>query len=247
MEFKAKYFDKQLPCIIKNAATEWTAYKNWRNIDHLLQKAAYRVVPVEVGEFYTSEDWSQRLMPFHEYVKTYVLQMDQEESANTVNNRNIGYLAQHPLFEQINVLRKDIQEPIYCMLGENGEVTSVNAWFGPCNTISPLHTDPYDNILVQVCGHKYVRIYHPDTTPNLYKRKTGLLQSNTSEIENLFVLRGQEEERKRLMEMYPLLSEAENHCWECILSEGDMLFIPKLYWHYIQSLSISFSISYWFM
>lgn len=35
------------------------------------------------------------------------------------------------------------------MLGE-GEVQSVNAWFGPEGTQTPLHTDPHNNLLAQV-------------------------------------------------------------------------------------------------
>lgn len=47
----------------------------------------------------------------------------------------VGYLAQHPLFEQIPALAGDIREPQYCALGE-GDVRSVNAWFGPPGTVS---------------------------------------------------------------------------------------------------------------
>lgn len=45
-----------------------------------------------------------------------------------------GYLAQHPLFDQIPALAADIREPPYCVLGE-GEVQSINAWFGPAGTV----------------------------------------------------------------------------------------------------------------
>lgn len=48
----------------------------------------------------------------------------------------LGYLAQHPLFDQIPALKNDIQEPIYCSLGQ-GQMQSINAWFGPAGTVRP--------------------------------------------------------------------------------------------------------------
>lgn len=32
---------------------------------------------------------------------------------------------------------------------------------------------------------------------------------------------------------------------ECILNPGEVLFIPVKYWHYVRSLNISFSVSFW--
>ena len=50
---------------------------------------------------------------------------------------------------QIQELRKDILIPDYCFAG-GGELRSLNAWFGPAGTVTPLHHDPHHNILAQV-------------------------------------------------------------------------------------------------
>lgn len=63
-------------------------------------------------------------------------------AANGSAGSGRGYLAQHPLFEQIPALASDIREPDYCMLGE-GQLQSVNAWLGPAGTVRILFGHPF--------------------------------------------------------------------------------------------------------
>lgn len=163
----------------------------------------------------------------------------------------IGYLAQHDLFSQIPSLRNDISIPDYCytipppvskdIIKEPPPQLSeplLNAWFGPAGTVSPMHTDPYYNILCQVVGKKYVRLYNPDQSDKLYPRgeEGGVDMSNTSEFDV-------EGEATKLDKSFPLFRGARYV--ETILQEGECLYIPVGWWHYVRSLTVSFSVSFW--
>jgi len=108
----------------------------------------------------------------------------------------------------------------------------INAWFGPGGTVSPLHYDPKHNFLCQVLGEKYVRLYDEKYSDCLYPNEGNMLR-NTSKIdvEDLDVAK------------YPLAKDLPY--WEGVLKPGQMLYIPPKCWHYIRSLSLSFSVSFW--
>ncbi|KAH0631701.1 hypothetical protein JD844_019448 [Phrynosoma platyrhinos] len=194
------------------------------SVAYIHQVAGSRTVPVELGSRYTDEEWSQTLMTIGEFIGRYI----ENEFPN-----HTGYLAQHQLFDQIPELKEDIGVPDYCCLGEGDEdEITVNAWFGPAGTISPLHHDPQQNFLVQVMGRKYIRLYSPQQSDWLYPHE-GTLLHNTSQVDV----------EDPDFEKFPKFQAAIFQ--ECILSPGQVLFIPVGHWHYIRALDTSFSVSFW--
>ncbi|KAK3256354.1 hypothetical protein CYMTET_34506, partial [Cymbomonas tetramitiformis] len=50
-----------------------------------------------------------------------------------------------------------------------GELSKINAWIGTAGTVTPCHYDSYDNLLTQVVGYKYIKLFAPSQTPLLYR------------------------------------------------------------------------------
>lgn len=236
------------PMIISKLISHWPALTDrpWSSASYLLSKThrGKRLVPVELGKSYTTADWGQKIMTFGEFMNTHILNprsnlhFQTEDEAEEISMDEsapspIGYLAQHTLFSQIPSLRNDILTPDYCYTSPPAppniarpaqlDGPLVNAWFGPSGTISPLHTDPYSNILTQVLGRKYIRLYAPSETPNLFPRgvdSSGVDMSNTSQVdiddEDLAGLGGEDRYERWRKARYV----------EGVLEAGEGLYIP---------------------
>ncbi|KAI4145397.1 MAG: hypothetical protein LQ340_006302 [Diploschistes diacapsis] len=247
-----KLLEARRPRVVEGALLHWPAFEErpWSSPSYLLRRTlgGSRLVPVELGRSYTDEGWGQTILSFRDFMDRYMLNPEGDE---------IAYLAQHNLFSQIPSLRSDIAIPDFCYTTPPGpekgtplhykdveklEEPLLNAWFGPAGTISPLHTDPYHNILCQVVGKKYVRLYAPGETDRLYPRGIedgGIDMSNTSQVPVEMVEMGLEVGSDE----FPLFNHAPYV--DTILQEGDCLYIPVGWWHYVRALTVSFNVSFW--
>ena len=165
-----------------------------------------------------------------------------------IETQNIVYLAQNELFDG---LMRDFTPPKFCTDGSigRGNLYATKIWIGPYGTVSPLHYDPLDNVLLQFVGEKVVTLYPPVvkktmTTTTLLEETdvdyyyAGLGPSGQMNVSAVDV--------ERLdFEKYPNFRLAPRGL-KVRLGEGDMLFIPKRWWHHVRGDSVwSMSLNCW--
>lgn len=228
-QFEREHFGTG-PAILTDCMDTWPAMERWLDGNYLLRCAGDRTVPIEVGTHYAREDWSQQMLRFGDFMSRNLLPDGVRQP-----NRNMEYLAQHNLFDQIPALRSDLCVPEYCCLSEremDEPTVDIKAWIGPAQTVSPAHTDPKHNLFCQVFGYKQILLASPADTPFMYAHGSQLLQ-NTSQVDAECLDYNQ----------FPLVANVR---WLRLrLYRGEMLYIPPGWWHHVRSLERSFSVSFW--
>ncbi|XP_030034808.2 bifunctional peptidase and arginyl-hydroxylase JMJD5 [Manduca sexta] len=220
--FYKNYILKEEPVILDNCMKHWPALSKWKDQNYFMKLAGMRTVSIEIGNKYTDSDWTQKLMTIGDFIKNHICH----------ENGPTGYLAQYQLFDHIPELKKDIVVPEYCCFSDSEDPVDIMAWYGPKGTISPIHHDPKKNLLSQVIGEKQLFLFSPQDSEYLYPHDHQLL-NNTARIDP----------RQPDLDIYPKYKHAKPYY--CVLKPGQMLYIPPKWWHFVESLSLSFSVSFW--
>lgn len=219
-----------------------SATNNWKDMGQLQHRFSKKendpYVRVEVGESYMDPDVQVYDIPF----SVFLSQISDPTSGNfshqgigqSKTSQNRIYLAQQCITE-IPILNGDIRVPDICLCTGYKSIYRTNIWFGGrTGSTSPCHYDPYDNVLVQVVGEKEIILFCPSQSDLLYPA-IGTLQKNTSLV-NILSPDYQIHPESKLLKGYRIT-----------LREGDGLYIPKKWWHFIHTINTSVSVNFWWV
>lgn len=103
---------------------------------------------------------------------------------------------------------------------------TIKLWMGPAGTVTRLHHDLQDALLLQLHGRKQVHLLSPAETPFVYNQAGGYAQVDP-ELPDF--------------SCFPLFANATVHT--IVIEPGDALLLPHRWWHQVRALTPSVSLS----
>lgn len=217
--FKKKYFNKKKPVVIKGLANNWKAKKEW-NLDFFLNLEEDTEIDLLSGNF-IQDDNRYKKSTFKSYIQNL-------KDAETNKKEIKDYLTTLDIFKFFPNLKKDIDFSIF---EEHTEINDVTAWIGPNGTISGFHSDSGKNMYAQIKGKKMFILASTKFNKEIYPSEKYINGAIASRVDiNNFT-----------PEEFPKFKDIEFK--SVILEPGDVLHVPAKWWHYVQALSASISIS----
>ena len=222
-DFYTHYINVSKPTLFKNAASDWRALSKWKDPKYLCERVGVEKVPISLGDCEETTSGN---------TKSRKINMSFNKFINSLHEGTCdGYLKQYDL-SQNRSLRKDVKP-------EN----LFNEWsFGVCNlwigsggsSKTGLHNDDENNVLCQITGQKHVLLISPSERSNLYVNN---LYDSGTECCDVSA-------SSPNYDLHPLFKNVST-IFSVTLNPGDVLFIPKYWYHQVRPHgSVSISVNY---
>ena len=216
--FKKKYYNKKA-VVIKGLANNWGATKNW-DLDFLLNQKEDKDIYLLSGNF-IQDDNRYTKASFKDYIKKLKAAAENKEAFKE-------YLTTLNIFNYYPHLKKSID---FSVFEKYNKINDVTAWIGPANTVSGFHNDTGKNMYAQIKGEKMFILSSTKFNKKMYPSDKYINGAVASQVDiNNF------DKTK-----FPKFKDVE--FLSVTLKPGDVLHVPSKWWHYVQSLDTSISIS----
>ena len=228
-----------VPVVLRNTVVEkWRARKKWT--PKYIQSRTSHIH----GVYQNENRW---VGPYYDAQKplTYLFQRTNNYTTDlTMTSKNFFKKLRQPSEGEFLYFTGDIDQlgawaindiqPFAELLALNSKRSSVNAWMGQPHVIAHCHYDGYHNFYAQLYGTKKFTLFQPTNWPGLYPypylhpshAQTQVNLSDTHDIDT-----------------FPLAGKVR--ALEIVLQPGDLLYMPPLWFHLVESLELSISVNVW--
>ncbi|HEX3601443.1 MAG TPA: cupin-like domain-containing protein [Lacipirellulaceae bacterium] len=217
-DFKREYIDTNSPLLMRKVTANWPAMKKW-SFDFFASLSLPKRVFLEMNNVLQGGG-QYEVMEYGDYIR----RIADDNGQNTPK----GYLSVFKVFTAFPELRSDVD---FSLLSQFKVKNTAKGWIGPAGTVTGYHVDWGDNVLAQICGRKEVRLVSPQDSKYMYpsKRFDQGTMSSEMDVDNYDADR------------FSLFAKATEY--RVIIHPGEMLFIPRGWWHHVRSLDKSISVS----
>lgn len=221
-DFVSQYISKNRPVIITDAMHDWVPKQKW-SFEYFRETHSDAVVGIQDGrESDPHYEQNQRFLRTEVRFGDFLNRIDATESSNdfymTAGNMGSHRQALHKLFEDAAEI--DIRGEYFDFPAEG------SLWIGPRGTVTPLHFDMINNFFCQIIGRKRVRLVPSWSLPWVY---------------NEYHVYSEVDAANPDIGLYPEFEKAT--VFDFIVEPGEVLFIPLGWWHHLESLDPTVSIT----
>lgn len=215
--FYDDFYAANLPVLLSGIAADWPAVAKW-SLDYFAETVGD--APVEVqGQRESAPDY-ERVKDRHRRVVPMGAVVDLIRRHPTSNDFYVTAYNDGHNKDTLQPLWKDVGElPLLRPSGGHDGFL----WFGPKGTLTPFHHDLTNNLLVQVMGRKRVLLV-PSWEVRRMKNSIHCFSDRSPE------------DWEQDGDLPPML--------ECTIGPGDALFLPIGWWHHVEALDVSASLTF---
>lgn len=220
-DFFRDYYAQHRPVLLQGLIDHWPAYKLW-SLDHLEAAVGDAEIEVQTGResnqgYELDKDRHRKRAPF----STLIGWLREDRASNdfyiTANNCDGNRAALAPIWHEIG--------DIPGILAPSGGIDGF-FWMGPRGTLTPFHHDLTNNLLIQIRGRKRVTMAPSWETPRMRNhRHCFSTLAGPADLERLAPT-----QRPQTI--------------VCTIEQGEALFIPVGWWHHVEGLDMSISLSF---
>jgi ribosomal protein L16 Arg81 hydroxylase len=222
-QFLSRYYAANRPVLLDDLVDDWPALRSWspKYLRDTIPDARVEVMADRESdaEYEVNSELHRRTMSMVDYVDTVVSGGAGNDIYLVANN----YFFDNPA---VAALTGDFSVP-GPFLDPAKATGSIFLWFGPAGTVTPLHHDVLNVLFVQVFGTKRITLVPALEVYRVYNSVSVYSDVDAAAPD---------------LERFPLFAGATR--LDVIVEPGQALFIPVGWWHRVEALSTSISMSF---